>query len=141
MESGSPVRRVFIEAREIPGLVLGALRGNAAVLRRLLGARRAGRIGLALALGWLLLTCPRPDLIIALILLHVTLTLAGAWLRRAPNPPGWLDQLRLSLWMVWPLLCVISPLTWIGLESILPAVVAILAAQILLWRGLAKGLS
>ena len=53
-------RRVFVERREIPGLVIGTARGDAAACRRVLGARRGGRIGFALALLGLALDRAEP---------------------------------------------------------------------------------
>jgi hypothetical protein len=42
-------RRSFIELRELPDLLLGAALGREVALRRVLGARKGGRIGAALA--------------------------------------------------------------------------------------------
>ena len=48
MNSTDTARRVFLAPNEVPGLMLGALLGESVAFRRILGARRAGRIGLAL---------------------------------------------------------------------------------------------
>ena len=69
-------RRVFISAGEVPHLLTGAVLGRPVALRRLLGARRAGRYGLAATLICALAALPADLLPLALIT-HVAASALG----------------------------------------------------------------
>ncbi len=130
-------RRVYLEWRELPGLYAGALRGEPVALRRILGARKGGRIGLALGLATLLAAAPL-DALGWLVGLHVALGLAVAAVTRAATGLGPRQALRLSLWPAAPLLLLALPFR--PLATAAPAFVAVAVGQLLLWRGLRRGL-
>ena len=126
-------------AREIPGRLLGALRGDPVTFRRILGARRGGRVGLALfglgvlaafPLGWAL---PGGALQIA------TVAALRAWPRGGPDLTL-RERLRLSLWTTGPVLlvCGLPAALWPG--SVLPGLSGLAIGQAILIRGLTTGL-
>jgi hypothetical protein len=132
-------RRTFIETREIPGLLRGALQGEARALRRILGGRRAGRYGVLLLVAAGLVAAPLAGLP-ALSLAY--LGLGGvAWLAQRREPKLRLrDTLRLALWTATPLVAATLPLRFLWPGSPLPALVALALAYALLLRWLARGL-
>jgi hypothetical protein len=132
-------RRVFVEAREVPGLVRGALRGDAVALRRILGARRAGRIGVFAGVVSLALAAPR-DAWLALAVVHVAIALAVGAATRPRARLGAREALRVSLWPAFPLVALAAPLRLLWPDSPVPALLAIVLASALLWRGLARGI-
>ncbi len=131
------MRRVFLQNREIPALLAGVTRGDAVAMRRVLGARRAGRVGVALGLAGLLLTVPlagMPWLVGGQLLLGVP----GGALGRPPL--SWLEYERLSLWLAGAALLAVAPLRPF-LPEVLPlAIGGALAAHLWLWRCLRRGL-
>lgn len=130
-------RRTFIEVREIPGLVRGALRGEARALRRILGGRRAGRYGVALLLAAGLLAAPLADLA-ALALAYLGLGCI-AWLARRREPePRLRDALRVTLWAAAPLVAATLPLRFVWPGSPFPALAALALAYALALRGYAR---
>lgn len=129
-------RRVFIRVHEVPGLLLGALRGDGTRLRRILGARRSVRIGLVLAGSSLLAAAPSAGALAPLVGLHLLLALCTGIPRRGSIPLSWLRWLKLSLWTVAPLLAAAAGLRLLWPPSLLPACVAILAGHLLVWHGL-----
>ncbi len=131
-------RRAFLERSEIPGLVLGVLRGDATSLRRILGARRAGRLGLLAGALCLALAAPPPALWwLALLQLALGPGVAAAARSSGLGPR---EALRLGLWAVFPLLALAAPLRLAWPSSALPALAALLLGHLLLWRGLRRGL-
>jgi hypothetical protein len=130
-------RRTFIEVREIPGLVRGALWGEARALRRILGGRRAGRYGVALVLAAGLVAAPLADLA-TLALAYLGLGCI-AWLARRREPALRLrDALRLALWTAAPLVAATVPLRFLWPGSPVPALVALALAYALVLRGYAR---
>jgi hypothetical protein len=134
--AGSP-RRVFLEWPEVPGLALGAARGDPAACRRVLGARRGGRVGVVLALAALALAAPSRRAALAAVALHVGLGLVvGLWNRRIGGHTTKEVQ-RLALWTVLTPAGVAVLLRPFAAGSALPLAAAVLAGQVLLWRALA----
>jgi len=131
------IRRVFIQTEEVPGLLCGALAGSRPVLRRLLGARRGGRWGLALAAAALLGAAPRHALapLIALDLMLSALAIGAAGLALSFR-----QHQRLALWFVAPLAAAAVPLRLAWPGSALPAALAVVAAHAWLWGVLRNGL-
>jgi hypothetical protein len=131
------MRRVFLQVDEIPGLFAGVLRGEPVAMRRILGARRAGRVGALLgalgALAWL----GEPALA-GLCLGQLAIALPGAALSRPPLT--WLEYQRLSLWLAGAALLAAAPLR--AAPALAPHGVWLiwLAAHLWLWRGLRAGL-
>ncbi len=140
MESMRPTRRLFLAPREVPGLLLGAVRGDAVALRRILGARRAGRTGLALALTALALAAPSLAVALIALALHLSLALYVVIPRRGAVPLTASQELRLSLWTVAPLFVALASLRVIWPGSPLPALIAVPMGHLLVWRGLRGGL-
>ena len=132
-------RRVFVEPAEIPRLLAGVLRGRPAALRRVLGARRAGRIGACGALGAALLAAPWPA-VPALAALHGALALAVGWVTRDSAALTAREVLRLSTWPAAPLLALAALARLYAPASAVPALLAILCANALLWRAVRRGL-
>jgi hypothetical protein len=132
-------RRTFLERGEIPGLVLGALRGEATALRRILGARRAGRIGVACEAIALLVAAPWPAAI-ALAGLHAAIAASLSPLTRGAAGVSARESLRLAPWTAFPLLAVAAALRPAFPDSAAAAGIAVLVGSLLLWRGLARGL-
>ena len=97
------VRRVFIAPSEIPGLLIGALRGEPVRLRRILGARGAGRYGIALAAAALGIACP-PRLWPTALLLHALASFVGWRASGSPRGLGPRPHQRLLLWVIAPTL-------------------------------------
>ena len=129
------MRRSFIAAGEIPGLLQGALRGDPVSLRRLLGARRGGRWGLLMLAVGLLLALPTPGSIFPLLALHLALALYVVIPRIDLAKLELRQELVLSLWTVAPLLVVLAPLHWIWPLGAWPAATAVLLGHLLVWRG------
>ncbi len=140
MESMRPTRRLFLAPREVPGLLLGAVRGDAVALRRILGARRAGRTGLALALTALALAAPSLAVALIALALHLSLALYVVIPRRGVVPLTAFQELLLSLWTVAPLFVALASLRVIWPGSPLPALIAVPMGHLLVWRGLRGGL-
>lgn len=137
--TSAPARRVFLRWRELPRLLLGVLRGDAVAQRRVLGARRGGRLGLLLALAALLLVAPGWLAATGLAALHVALTLACGLAAKARGL-GVRQRLRLSLWAATPALLIAAPLRLAVPDSLVPALLSLAAAQLILIRGL-RGVS
>jgi hypothetical protein len=129
-------RRVFVERREIAGLVLGTARGDAVACRRVLGARRGGRIGFALALAGLALAAPslRGALLAALV--HVVLGLLVGLRARAKSFQTTREVQRLALWTVLTPLGVALLARLAGFGAPWQVIAAACAGQLLLLRAL-----
>ncbi len=140
MTSLAPTRRVFIQAHELPGLTWGALAGHAVSMRRILGARRGGRIGIGLFTLGLVAAVPAPIYSAHFLALHLGLGFAGTALQSGSGSPRIMDRLRLSLWTAWPLLLTAALAKGIGLNPWGSTTLAILIAHALLTRGLARGM-
>lgn len=130
-------RRVFVVAAEIPGLLVGACRGEPVALRRVLGARRSGRIGILLcgaALG--AAAAPRDWWIV--VAAHASLS-ALTWslfARSVGLRPR--AQQRLLLWLLIPALLCAAALRLIFGASWLWPVAAVAAAHAVLVRHLQR---
>lgn len=129
-------RRVFVERREIPGLVLGTARGDAAACRRVLGARRGGRIGFALALAGLALAAPSLRMAVAAALVHVALGLLVGLRARAKSFQTTREVQRLALWTVLTPLGVAGLVRIAGFGAPWQLFASAFAGQLLLLRAL-----
>ncbi len=138
-EKGAPPRRVFLRASEVPGLLLGVCRGEPVAQRRVLGARRGGRIGLILGLAALALAVPNWTTAAGLALLHLACTL-GLGFVGGRSPLRELQRLRLSLWTGAPPLLLATALRLLWPESPAPALAGLVSGQLLLYRALRRGL-
>lgn len=128
-----PPRRVFLRLREIPLLLVGVLRADAAASRRVLGARRGGRIGVFLGIAALRLAAPSWPATAGLAALHLAATLGIGRLRR-PGGLGSYQRLRLSLWTGTSALLPVATLRLAWPDSTLPALIGLAAAQLILER-------
>jgi hypothetical protein len=133
-------RRSFIEWREVPGLLVHAALGRDVALRRVIGARRGGRIGAILAAvpAWLAAT----DLAAALAGLgayagFAALTAAG---HRRSGLGGY-RALRLLLWTLPGPLLAAAATRGLGSSSRLLLPLAVGVGWALLERGLRRGLA
>ncbi len=134
--SARPPRRVWVERREIPGLVAGTARGNPAACRRVLGARRGGRIGLALALAELALAAPSLRVALPAALVHVVLGLLLGIRARVRTGHTTREVQRLALWTVLTPLGVAILARLTGFGAPWHCVAAAIAGQLLLVRAL-----
>lgn len=114
------------------------LRGEPAALRRLLGARRAGRWGIAMAGGALLAAAPWRALPLLLVL-DLALSVLAAGLGSAGALLASRQHQRLVLWFIAPLATAALPLRMLWPASALPAALAVLAAHGWLWAILRRG--
>lgn len=130
-------RRVFLEAHEIPALILGTARGEPAAGRRVLGARRGGRIGVGLALGALALAAPTAGAALGATALHVALALALGLANRRRRSHTTREVQRLAVWTVVTPLCAAALARPFAGGSALPLYAAVLAGQALLSRVIA----
>ena len=131
-------RRVFLRAAEVPALIAGVLRGDAVAMRRVLGARKAGRVAVALGVVGLLFAVPWPA---AAWLIGVQVVLGFAGGRVGKPALGWLAYQRLLLWLAGPLLiaAALLRLLWPD-EAAVTALVAVVGANLWLARNLRRGL-
>lgn len=129
-------RRVFLETRELPGLVVGTALGEPAACRRVLGARRGGRVGVGLALAALALAAPSTSAALAASALHVALGLALGLANRRIGMHTTREVQRLAVWTVLTPLCVAALARALAGPSWLPLGIAVVAGQALLWRAL-----
>ncbi len=139
LKKEAPPRRVFLRASEVPGLLLGVCRAEPVAQRRVLGARRGGRIGLFLGLVALALAVPDWSTAGGLALLHLVSTF-GLGRVGGLSPLGELQRLRLSLWTGAAPLLLAAALRLIWAESLVPALAGLVAGQLLLYRALRRGL-
>ena len=133
-------RRNFLEYREVPRLLWGAGLGDAPALRRLLGARKGGRIGSVISVG--LLTIAAPSFEAALVGAAAFLALGGVAAVRHREVQGLnLRQcLRLLLWTVPGPLALAGAAHLAGIESVVPLLLAAAFGYLLLDGGLRAGL-
>lgn len=137
---GAGPRRNFIEIRELPALLVGAALGRAAALRRVLGARRGGRIGAALAA--LLAALASPDALAAAAAVGAYFCLAALTATRHHRMGfGGYRSLRLLLWTATAPLLLAALARALGSQSRLLPPLALLVGWILLERGLRGGLA
>jgi hypothetical protein len=129
-------RRVFLEPHELPGLLAGTALGDAIACRRVLGARRGGRIGVALALAALALAAPSLRAALVATALHVVLALVLGRANRRIGMHTTREVQRLALWTVVTPLCVAALLRAAAEPSALALGAAVFAGQVLLWRAL-----
>src|SRR5687767_4426720 len=92
-----PSRRFFVVTAEFPGLLFGVLRGEPVALRRAIGARGAGRWGIALSLVALAGAAPAQSLV-RLLGAHAALSLAGWLAVRARSAVALRQHQRILLW-------------------------------------------
>jgi hypothetical protein len=133
-------RRTFIEWRELPGLLARAPRGDAVALRRVLGGRRGGRIGAALAAGLALLAAADPIAALAGIATYAGLAALTAARHRRQGLGGYW-ALRLLLWTLPVPLLLAALARGLGCRSRLLLPLAALIGWALLERGLGSGLA
>lgn len=131
------MRRVFLHAHEMPVLLVGLVRGEPVALRRALGARRAGRVGVLLGVMGLLLAVP-PEAAPWLIAGQLALGFPGAAVSRPPL--SWLEYQRLSLWLAGAALIAAAPLRLLPAAALPLITLSWLAAHLWLWRHLRRGL-
>jgi hypothetical protein len=137
---GAAPRRNFIQTRELPGLLRGAALGRAAALRRVLGARRGGRLGAALAALPLVLASPDAPAAAAALAAYFCLAALTA-ARRHQRGFGGYRSLRLLLWTVPAPLLLAALARALGSGSRLLPSLAVLVGWLLLERGLRGGLA
>ncbi len=131
-----PARRVFVENHEIPWLVIGTARGDAAACRRVLGARRGGRVGFVLALTGLALAAPNLRAAFVSALVHVVLALLVGIGARRRGGQTTREVQRLALWTVLTPLGVAALARLAGFGSLRLCLAAAIVGQILLVRAL-----
>ena len=134
--SARPPRRVFVERREIPGLVIGTALGSAIACRRVLGARRGGRIGFTLALAGLAISAPTVRTAFLAALVHVSLGLLVGIGARARTGQRTHEVQRLALWTVLTPLGVTALARFAGSASLGHCIGAAIVGQLLLVRAL-----
>jgi hypothetical protein len=131
-------RRAFLETHEVPALVVGVALAEPAACRRVLGARRGGRIGFVLACAALAAAAPSARFALAMAALHVVLTLGAGLAGRRHRSHATREVQRLALWTALvpaAIAALARPLFGAGGGTLLPA--AVVAGQYLLWRALA----
>jgi len=128
------MRRVFLTREELPALLRGTLSGEPVALRRVLGARRSGRVGLLLALPAAALALPLHAWPAGLAV-HLLLSIVGTWGIRRPLRLRLLEYQRVALWTIALPLWIAAPLRWLDFGQ-LPALIALTLGHALLWRGL-----
>lgn len=139
MQRSAP-RRSFIQLHELAGLLLGSALGRPVALRRVLGARRGGRIGAAIAGGLTLLAArDAHSLSIGLTSYLCFATLTA--IRHGDRGFGGYRSLRLLLWTLPGPLCAALAASALGIGSRLLLPAAVIAAWVLLERGLGAGLA
>jgi hypothetical protein len=125
-QSPAQSRRFFVVTAEFPGLLFGVLRGEPVALRRIIGARGAGRWGIALSIVALLGAAPAHALG-SLLGAHALLSLAGWLAVRSRSSVALRQHQRLLLWACpLPLL---ASATLRGLGSAWPALAALVLAH------------
>jgi hypothetical protein len=138
VERAAP-RRTFIQLRELPGLLIGCALGRPVALRRVLGARRGGRVGAAIcALLALLVVDDASAASIGLTSYVCFATLTA--IRHGNRGYGGYRSLRLLLWTLPGPLCAALAAHALGFQSRLALPAAVIAAWLLLERGLRAGL-
>jgi hypothetical protein len=132
-------RRTFLSPAEVPQRIAGALRGDPASVRRILGARRAGRFGaLLLAVGGLA-AFPLGYVLLGFGLHGAAVTAFSRW----PHSVSGLrltERLRLAGWTTGPVLLAFALLRLIWPESLVPGLAGLALGHALLVRALGKGL-
>jgi hypothetical protein len=137
MANAAPrARRVFVEGHELVGLVIGTARGDAVACRRVLGARRGGRLGFGLALLGLGLAAPGVRVALAAAALHVVLGLGVGLFARRRSGHRTREVQRLALWTVLTPLGVAALARLLGFGSARLCFAAALVGQVLLVRAL-----
>lgn len=129
-------RRAYLEAREVPALVLGTALGEPAACRRVLGARYGGRAGFLLALAGLALAAPSARVAAIATAAHVVLGLALGLANRRRGGHTTREVQRLALWTVVTPLGVAALARLAGVDAAAPLFGAVVLGQGLLWRAL-----
>jgi hypothetical protein len=117
----------------------GVLRGEQPALRRVLGARKGGRYGAAMAAAGLVAGVP-VSAIPGVVLLGLAAAAVGALAGRGAHGMTLYEYLRLSLWAVAPLLWLAAPLRLLEPDTLAPGIFAVAVGHALLWRGVRRGL-
>ena len=117
----------------------GAALGHPVALRRLLGARRAGRYGIGATLIAAAAALPAELLPLALIA-HLVASALGMLLANSEAALQAMQYQRLSLWVLAPVLAGLATLRLFGEAAPLTSCTAIGFAHLLLWRGMRRGL-
>jgi hypothetical protein len=125
---------VFLERGEIAGLAIGTARGEPVACRRVLGARRGGRVGFVLALGGLALAAPDARTALLAALLHVGLGLLVGLGSRRRTGHTTREVQRLALWTVLTPLGVAAIARLAGFGSPQLVFAAAIVGQLLLVR-------
>jgi hypothetical protein len=124
----------------VPGLLRGVPLGKPVALRRVLGARRAGRVGFYVAVALLALAAPSVGAAALGVAAYFALGALGALRLRAQGVgPYW--SLRLLLWEVPAPLLLAALVRLAGVRSAWPLLLAALGSYLLLERGARSGLA
>jgi len=129
-------RRAYLARSEVPQLVVGTALGDPVACRRVLGARRGGRIGLLLALTGLALAAPNPRAALEAAFVHVALGLLVGLRARRRSGHRTREVQRLALWTVLTPLGVAAIARLAGFGSEPLCVAAAIVGQVLLLRAL-----
>lgn len=130
------LRRAYLEAREVPALVLGTALGRPAAARRVLGGRYGGRTGSLLALTGLALAAPGLRAAVMAAAAHGALGLALGFLNRRRGGHTTREVQRLALWTALTPLGVAALARLGGVHGAAPLFAAVVLGQALLWRAL-----
>jgi hypothetical protein len=131
------VRRVFLDPREVPQRIVGAIRGDPTSIRRILGGRRSGRIGALLLLGGGMAAFP-PEYVWVGLSIHLLLTAVLSRTPRSAPTLGLTARIRLACWTTGPSLILCSALRILWPGGMIPGLVGVIIGQALLFRGLAR---
>jgi len=134
----TPSRRVFVRVKEVPALLLAALGGSPVALRRILGARRSGRIGVVFGLLVLAATATQPLGGFAVVLGHLGLSAILGHLLARPRGLGPMQHQRLVLWFAGPLGVLTAPLGLVIALPWLAPLIGVSAGHLLLARYLIR---
>ncbi len=125
----------------MPRLILGVSLGDAAALRRVLGARRGGRYGALVSGGLALLAAPGPQALAVGLAAYAALCMVAAIRYGEIEGIGAVQCLRLMLWALPGPLLLALVFRALGSASALPLLVAPIGAYLLLDGGLRAGLA
>jgi len=130
-QTTGPQRRVFVVLRDVPKLQRDVLAGEPHALRRVLGARRSGRLGAIMLLAAFLAAVRPGDMSLVATVYVLTSAVLGHLTAR-PLGLGPIRHQRLLCWFVAPLIWLTTPLRWVLTATWIPATLALIAGQLLL---------
>jgi hypothetical protein len=139
-EPMSAPRRVFIRLGEVPRLIASASLGDAPALRRVLGARHGGRIGVVLCGVLASLATPTSSALAVGIAAYLALSIVASVRYRDAEGLGRLQCLRLMLWTLPVPLVLAIVARLLGAPGALPVLIAAILGYLLLDGGLRMGL-